>query len=72
MMGPPIKPYSLSVRKFTRAGITKHLILGKNPNTDFTDFSGKPPVLARLAKLLFVVLKSLIALQAHTTVALLN
>ena len=55
-----------------RVGITKRLILDKNPNTDSTDFSVKPPVLARLVKLHFVVLKLLTALQAHTTVVLLN
>jgi len=58
------------VRKYMRAGITKHLILDKNPNSDSTDFSVEPPVLARLVKLLFVELKLLKALQAHTTVVL--
>jgi hypothetical protein len=55
-----------------RAGITKHLTLDKNPSIDSTDFLAKPLVLARLAKLLFEVLRSLTALQAHTTVVRLS
>lgn len=55
-----------------RGGITKHLVLDKSPSIDSTDFSVKPPVLARLEKSLFVVLKLLKALLVHITAVLLN
>jgi hypothetical protein len=72
MTAPPIKLSSLSVRKYMRGGITKHLVLDKSPTIDSTDFSVKPPVLARLEKSLFVVLKLLKALLVHITAVLLN
>jgi hypothetical protein len=55
-----------------RVGITKHLILDKNPSTGSTDFLARLLVLAKLVKLLLEVLKLLTALRVHTTLVLLN